>query len=214
TDFASQFKLSIQREKSETKIIFGDTGQYILAEEHPSNPRTDSAGNTYKVTSEPRKPSKVTRRKASKKRYRYSRYLRNLPDNQEPVKLLEDVLLPPNSIKKVKIKTSFKNRPSGYIERLFNTNNMFENLFAITNSLVSADYPLVQITNFSDQPIHVQKGRIIGFMHDPSKYLASTSSLSSEEIRKTKAHATLIKTLIKEKPLEPPNEELEKLMEP
>ncbi|CEL57226.1 Transposon Ty3-I Gag-Pol polyprotein OS=Saccharomyces cerevisiae (strain ATCC 204508 / S288c) GN=TY3B-I PE=3 SV=2 [Rhizoctonia solani AG-1 IB] len=115
----------------------------------------------------------------------------------------------------VKVKTHFdKEQTEGYVERQFNTNKSIEEMFALANCMISKDDPRVQLTNFSSKPIKLQAGRIIGFLHNPSTSLLSSDDLSQEELRKVMAHTNLIKTLIKEKPIEPPVEYKEELAQP
>ncbi|KAB5587577.1 hypothetical protein CTheo_8984 [Ceratobasidium theobromae] len=49
TDFATQYQLSLQRDQSGTKIIFGESGRSISVIESETTPRIDSDGHSFQV---------------------------------------------------------------------------------------------------------------------------------------------------------------------
>ncbi|KAB5587488.1 hypothetical protein CTheo_9073 [Ceratobasidium theobromae] len=49
TDFATQYQLSLQRDQSGTKIIFGESGRSISVIESETTPRVDSDGHSFQV---------------------------------------------------------------------------------------------------------------------------------------------------------------------
>ncbi|KAB5587895.1 Retrovirus-related Pol polyprotein [Ceratobasidium theobromae] len=211
TDFASQYQLSLIRNEDGTHIQFGSSGRTISVEESDSTPRIDNSGNTFLVEVSEAHILNQEKKREVKKAYQERKRDKKLPPNTSLVCMYETVTIPAQTIKMVKIKTSFKEgQAEGFLERQFGSDKEIEDFFAITDSLISCNNPKVQISNFSNFPIKLQKGRILGYMHDPVGYLTQEKELVKEEFVKVEAHAQLIKAIaqIKGKDKLSPEDEL------
>ena len=52
-DFASQYRLSLNREEQGTYIILGNSGRKVQVQESSTVPRTDDAGNVFHISMRP-----------------------------------------------------------------------------------------------------------------------------------------------------------------
>ncbi|KIJ41645.1 hypothetical protein M422DRAFT_145542, partial [Sphaerobolus stellatus SS14] len=53
----------------------------------------------------------------------------------------------------------------------------------------------LRVCNFSSFPVHVHKGQVLGFAHDPTNWLDKEQDLSKEELDSVYAYAYMVKTL-------------------
>ncbi|QRW26688.1 Retrovirus-related Pol polyprotein from transposon [Rhizoctonia solani] len=182
TDFASQYQLSLVRNGDGTRIVFGDTGRSIPVEESDSSPRIDQQGNTFMVEVAQGFIKNSEKIKISKKAYKKRLQHRKLPPNTVKVKVYETVTIPAHTIKLIKVKTIWKEgQASGFMDRSFNSHRQEEHLFAITDCLIDRNNPKIQVSNLSEHPLRLQGGEILGYMHDPNKYLAKEKDITKEE---------------------------------
>ncbi|KIY48703.1 hypothetical protein FISHEDRAFT_9040, partial [Fistulina hepatica ATCC 64428] len=75
-----------------------------------------------------------------------------------------------------------------------------DGLYGTADHLVSADFPFVFISNFSDSPIHIAGDSLIGRAHNPRSWLNRPDNFSEEDHRRIHVHATLIRTLVDQTP--------------
>ena len=52
-DFASQYRLSLNREEQGTFVILGNSGRKVQAQESSTVPRTDDTGNVFHILTRP-----------------------------------------------------------------------------------------------------------------------------------------------------------------
>ncbi|KAG8679743.1 hypothetical protein FRC11_003351, partial [Ceratobasidium sp. 423] len=113
----------------------------------------------------------------------------------------------------VKVKTTWKEgQAEGYIDRAFNMHRSEEDIFAIADSIISRNNPKVQISNLSSQPVRLQGGEVITYMHDPKGYLMHAPNLSEGDKDIFIKYANLIQAIAKKKSEEVPTSEEEELM--
>ncbi|KAB5587513.1 Retrovirus-related Pol polyprotein [Ceratobasidium theobromae] len=108
----------------------------------------------------------------------------------------------------VKVKTQFEEGQSeGFLDRIFNSHKTEQDVFAISDCLISRNNPKIQVTNLSDKPIQLQGGEVIGYMHDPKTYLAKEEELDSSNKENFHKYARLVKAIAQQKAEERPEDE-------
>jgi hypothetical protein len=199
TDFASQFQLSLIRDNSGTRIQFGDTGRSIKVEESESSPQVNSSG-TFKVEISTFYSSNKDRRKKSKKLHSKRRKDKTLPLGSSKVKSLETIVIPPETIKKIKVKTQFNpDQEEGFVQRDFGFYRNQDNVYAVADCLIATAKPELQIANFSKRPITIQANQTLGIMDKSNKNMPRLETLSEHELTSCFNYALLVKAIAKKK---------------
>ncbi|QRW19991.1 Retrovirus-related Pol polyprotein from transposon [Rhizoctonia solani] len=201
------------RNRDGTRIGFGNTGRSIPVEESDSSPRIDQQGNTFMVEVAQGFIKNSEKIKISEKAYKKQLQHRKLPPNTVKVKVYETVTIPAHTIKLIKVKTTWKEgQASGFMDRSFNSHQQEEHLFAITDCLIDRNNPKIQVSNLSEHPLRLQGGEILGYMHDPNKYLAKEKDITKEEKDSIIKYATLVQAMVQRKAEEKPTAQEEELM--
>lgn len=214
-DFARQYRLSIQRKDSSTKVIFGSTGQSIDAIESTLNPKTDDAGNVFSVYTRPDFKTNLEccffRRKKSHKK----QTVKDAPEGSMPVYLAPSIEIKPDSMLSVPIQVQFAPEQSeGFIGRSLVGQKGNTDLYGLTDCIVDCNTKSIQMANSSQNFVKLPKGHIIGYMRSPDKCLNKPSELDDDCIKAGQAKANLIISLIKQEKVPTPTEEEIKLSEP
>ena len=82
------------------------------------------------------------------------------------------------------------------MERLELRNRNSEVFFGAPDSLIQAGDPFLQIANFTDQPVTIQKGRLLGWAQNPDGWLDSSTIRTPEEVELLEAHAAAIQAVV------------------
>ncbi|KAB5588058.1 Transposon Tf2-1 polyprotein [Ceratobasidium theobromae] len=208
TDFATQFQLSLQQDQNGTKIIFGETGRSIPVIELESTPRINSNGHSFQVEVAQGFVNNSEKFSRARKRYRLNLKDKLSLSQGTKVRIYQTVTIDPHSVKMVKVKTQFEEGQSeGFLDCVFNSHKTEQDIFAISDCLISRNNPKIQITNLSDKPIWLQGGEIIGYMHDPKAYLAKEEDLDSSNKEDLLKYAKLVKVIAQQKAEERPEDE-------
>jgi hypothetical protein len=80
-------------------------------------------------------------------------------------------------------------------------------VFGIADCIISRSNNEVQIANFSPNSVFIDKGNILGYMHNPNSDLNTEKDLSKEELVGGKAKINLIQSILAKTPIIPPSEE-------
>jgi hypothetical protein len=135
-----------------------------------------------------------------------------VPHGAVKLKVYQTVTIPAHTIKLVKVQANWKEGQSeGFIDRAFGSHQAELDIFAIADSLISRNNPKIQILNFSDKPIKLSRGKTLGYMRDPSDYLAKESTLTNKDKLSILKYAQLVKALARNKPEEKPTPKEEEL---
>ena len=106
-------------------------------------------------------------------------------------------IIRPGSVLRVPVSVPF---PSGttclYVEHLELRNRNSEAFFGAPDSLIQAGDPFLQIANFTDQPVTIQKGRLLGWAQNPDGWLDSSTIRTPEEVELLEAHAAAIQAVV------------------
>jgi hypothetical protein len=164
TDFASQCQLSLIRDNQGTHIQFGDTGRSIKVEESESSPQVNSSGS-FKIEISASYSSNKDKRKKSRKIQSERQKDKTLPPNSTEVKSLETIVIPPETMKKFKVKTQFNpDQEEGFVQSDFGFCRNKDEVYAVADCLITTAKPELQVANFSKQPITIQANQTLGIM--------------------------------------------------
>ena len=205
--------MSLVRSEEGTRILFGDTGRSIQVEESDSVPRVDKQGNAFLVEVAQGYVQNGLKRSKACKEYKRRNKDKQVPVNATKVKIYQTITIPAHTIKMVKVKTTWKEgQAEGFIDRAFNTHRSEEDIFAIADSVIDRNNPRIQVSNLSSQPVRLQGGEVIAYMHDPRSYLAHTLDLTEDDKDRLIKYANLIQAIANKKSEEKPTSEEEELM--
>ncbi|KIJ47568.1 hypothetical protein M422DRAFT_163758, partial [Sphaerobolus stellatus SS14] len=70
-----------------------------------------------------------------------------------------------------------------------------EDFYGSPDCLLTPEDCRLHIANFSTLPVKIHKGQILGYSHDPEKWLNTFEELTSEEQVKLESYATLVRSL-------------------
>ena len=113
------------------------------------------------------------------------------------VKSKEAIILQPDKVTKVPVSVNFPpNATCLYVERSELRNRNTEAFFGAPDSFIQSDDPFLQVANFTDHPVLLQKGRFLGWAHDPTTWLDSTDNCNNEEVQALQAHAAAIQVIV------------------
>ena len=184
-DFSDQYAISIIRSEDGAYLEFGGSGRKISVNTSVTGSPTDRTGRVFSVM-------KSSRPSTSK----FSSGIGRNSNSDGSVRSVEDVIVPPESIRSIKISFSLpKGTQSAYIEKIMLSNRGEEDWYGIPDSLITKDRLTLPISNFSRFPVHIHAGQIIGYVHNPSSWLNRPEDLSEERLRKITAHALLVKSI-------------------
>ncbi|QRV83408.1 Retrovirus-related Pol polyprotein from transposon [Ceratobasidium sp. AG-Ba] len=205
-DFSNQYLLSLLRTPEGNYIELGTTGRRVPVIRQDTDPRTDDAGHVFRVES-----SRVAveeenwyKRTTKRKKYKTLKALKAAPEGTTPVRVYDTKTLLPNTLNLIRVKADFEpGEEIGYVERCMSSNRTDEDLYGITDCLIHANNPKLQIANFGTIPVKLQAGQIIGYMR-PISTLAKEGELSVPQRKQFEATVNFIKSREK---LQPPAEE-------
>ncbi|QRV81428.1 Ty3/Gypsy polyprotein/retrotransposon [Ceratobasidium sp. AG-Ba] len=207
-DFTNQYRISIDRLTTPSRIIFGFTGRSADVIELETEPRLDEAGNVFRVYTRPDFKSNLERRAFRRRKSAKRKNQSKRPGGAIPVKLEKDVYLKPGSLTRVAVLVDFsEDQEEGFIEGRLESNSNSADFYGTSDCIITSQNKSIQIAHFSQKLVHLPKGHVIGYMHDPRIALDKEDDLSKEAILEGEARVHLINSLMKEEKVPPPTEE-------
>lgn len=198
-DFGNQYQLSLLRDKGGVFIGMGNTGRKVSVILSESEPRLDSEGRTFEVKVHWTKTQQEIKSNYRQKK-KEIKALSAAPEGSVPVRLYDSKTISPHSLALVRVKTTFAiGQFTGYVERCMSSNQTEEDLFGITDCIIDSDNPKIQIANFSNTPVKLQAGRIIGYMR-PTNILKTEDELEDNQKKAMIAQVLLIQSMEKKEP--------------
>ncbi|QRV72119.1 Retrovirus-related Pol polyprotein from transposon [Ceratobasidium sp. AG-Ba] len=196
-DFSNQYQLSLIRESNHPYVKAGSSNRQIPVIGTSTNPRTDSTGS-FRVETIPLDTCPKRHKKSLKKA------LKQAPPGTVPVHIYKTITIAAESLMLVKVKTTFDmGQSEGYVERLMSSNRSKEDLFGITDCIISANNPKFQIANFSKFPVKLQAGRIIGYMSTSMNILWNKEELTEGQLHEFQSRAMWIQSVQKKEKIQP-----------
>jgi hypothetical protein len=75
---------------------------------------------------------------------------KTLPVNSTKVKSFKTIIIPPETLKKIKVKTQFNpDQEEGFVQRDFGFYRNQDEIYAVADCLISTAKPELQVANFS-----------------------------------------------------------------
>ena len=184
-DFADQYALSIVRKIDSTHLVFGSSGRQIPVSNTVGPIRLDDNGQTFNI---------IHSKKGLKRHHRKTPSTTSIP-----VTAANPCVIHPHAVLKVPVQVSF---PGGidqlFVEKVLSSRQGEKDFFGAPDSLITKTDPFLHISNFSDRPIRLSKGELLGLAHDPRLWLNKYSADDSQESERLIQHAMAISSVISE----------------
>src|SRR3979490_325976 len=191
-DFADQYSISIVREESSTYLMFGNSGRRTMIQNSVGATLQGDEGHTFKIRTIPNLPSLLAKFKAHRhaKNLRKQVRTRILDSN---VRASQEICIPSQSATLVPVQIFFPgNSEHVFVEKIIHSNKGPEDCYGITDSIISRNNPQLYVSNFSQGPVIIHQGQLLGYARNPTSWLEN-SRASSEQVEKLQKHSHLIK---------------------
>nr|GAT46647.1 predicted protein [Mycena chlorophos] len=196
-DFADQYSISILRDEGSTYLQFGSSERRLAVESSTSPSQIDEDGHTFQVrTAAGATHLRGPRASIHRRNQKHRRRQKGRSAKGEVIAAERVVILPETSIA-VPVKAYFpKGCEALYVERQIRTNGNESDLYGAADTLISSEKPILHVANFSDKPVVIAPGQLLGRAHDPRKWLDRFGKYSAVQRSKIHAHAALLRTLV------------------
>ena len=199
-DFTDQYSISIVRNEGESHLDFRKSGRRLKVESLMSSAYLTEKGHSFKVRVIPNFAARNFRIKIHRKNQKNKRKLRFCLRNSE-VRAVRRTVIPPMTSKLTAVETYFPTHlRTLYVERKLLYSGNTENFFGSPDSMISADQPYLHVSNFSNTPITVAAGEVLGIARNPRNWLDRKDVLSEDNSILIETHANLIRRLSKSLP--------------
>ena len=82
-----------------------------------------------------------------------------------------------------------------YVKKVFNSNRNLEDIYAVPDSLITKENPILQVSKFSTTTITIQVRQILGKARNPDNWLDQPNRHSEDALQQAEAHVKLIRNL-------------------
>lgn len=199
-DLADQCSLSIIRKETNTFLDFGQTGRRVQVLNALSSPYVDDEGHTFRITF-------LVRTGEKRKKTHCSRSKKKRP--REPlVRIHRDTTIAPETMLRVLIDVDFiLGADYGYVEKLVQSRNGDQDFYLAPDSISTKDRPYLQLANFSNKPLSLRRGEVLGYLRNPDSWL-DPAKTQGDTGSKLWAHTQAVRSIVKsmERPLDFPPE--------
>ncbi|KAH9856082.1 hypothetical protein C2E23DRAFT_722618, partial [Lenzites betulinus] len=115
----------------------------------------------------------------------------------DKVQARESTVIPPGSLSLVPVTAHFlEDDDTLYVERvLLFTSLQGHEFYGAPDTILRKNHAVLPIANFSDRPVRVEKGEVLGIAHNPRIWLDKAERFSPNEQTQIAAHAALLRTL-------------------
>ncbi len=194
-DFADQYSISIIRRDGSSYLSFGDSDREVKVENSTAPSTVDSEGRVFKIRVLHEVSSRMARarahRKSQKMRRRHQRFT-----SRGEVRSEARVVIPPETTVKVPVKAHFPSQHTSlFIERNIQQQGEGDRFYGSPDSLIDSINPFIHISNFSDLPVILEKGKLVATSHNPRNWL--DRQLGGSKEAESETYATFIKDIIK-----------------
>jgi hypothetical protein len=106
------------------------------------------------------------------------------------------VVIPPETCIKIPVLANFPDKSTSfYVEKIFNSNQNMEDVYAAPDSLIAKGNPVLQVSNFSTTVVTVQVGQVLGKARNLENWLDRPNKYPKEALQCAETHAWLIRRL-------------------
>lgn len=198
-DFADQFSISVMRNEGKSHLLFGDSSRQMQVDNSTSPSMLDEDGHAFKVNVTPVAPGIKLQRALHRKKLKKHKY--NLAKSRDPyVRSAAKMFVAPGTSVAIPVTANLpKNQDSLYVEKVISSYKNEEEVYAPPDSLISKDRLKLHVANFSDRPVTIQVGEILGIGHNPNSWLDRMEHYTPTQRHKIAAHATFVKNLVQQR---------------
>lgn len=197
-DYADQYGLSIIRKEGVTRLEFGGTGRSIEVKNSLSagTGLRDEEGRSFQVKAAD-EGAKEQDKERSHRRRKHLRQKTRRHARENLVTTSEDVIIPAETSRLVAVKIAREMEGTDvFLERCMFTNSNIEDAYGFADSLISRNNPKVYISNFSGQPVRIDRGTVLGKGLLPCRALMASTQLSTTEVTQFRAYGKLVQALV------------------
>ena len=154
-----------------TFLEFGDSGRSLDIANSVVSEIVDEEGHAFKVRrldSTNKGLAKEISHRQNQRRRRKSRFRTTDQNVRSRIK----VVIPPETCVTVPVLANFKESATClYVEKVFNSNRNLEDIYAVPDSIITKEIPILQVSNFSTPAVTIQVGQILGKARNPDNWL-------------------------------------------
>ncbi|KAF7357249.1 TY3B-TY3B protein [Mycena sanguinolenta] len=177
-DFMDQYSISILRKEGTTHLQFGDSGRRMQVENSTSPSLLDENGHTFQVKCS-RARADRNYKSATHRRNQKFRQRRKRKERDGSVRSTERVVIQPKTSKLVSVETHFpKDCEQLIVERHLKSCGNVEDIYGSADTFITKEKPALHIANFSDSPVIISEGEIVGTTHNPRSWLDKASKMT------------------------------------
>jgi transposase InsO family protein len=194
-DFADQYSISIIREDNNSYLMFGNSGRKSQTESLGDSKIRDADGHALKIRVIPNLVSLYSKFKAHR-RMKKSRKRERMRKINSEVRTTEQIVIPPETCSTIDITIHFPgNSNEIYVEKLLHINDRYGVFYGITDSVINRTTKKIRICNFSQRPVLVQKGQLLGYARNPHSYLDKSQQGESTFLEEQQRLAHTIRSI-------------------
>ena len=191
-NFANQYSISIIRKEGECHLDFGRSQRHLKVESLVDSAYLADQGLTFKVRVIPNFAAQNFRIKIHCKNQKNKRKQR-LHQMSAEVHAVKRTVIPPMTSKLTMVETYFSNASETlFVERKILCSGHSNNVFGSPDSMISVERPYLHVSNFSNMPVTVAEGQVLGIARNPCNWLDQKNMLSKEFMIQMETHADLI----------------------
>jgi len=200
-NFTDQYSISIIRDEGECHLNFDKSGCHLKVESLTEPAYLSDQGHTFKVRVIPDFAARNFKIKVHHKNQK-NRQRQCLRLQRSEVRAAKRIVIPPMTSKLTPVDAYFPNcSETLFVERRLLSLGNAENMYGSLDSMISVDQPYLHVSNFSDRPITVAAGQILGTARNPCNWLDQGNKVSENTTNQRRAHANLIHQLSESLPL-------------
>ncbi|KAJ7799169.1 hypothetical protein B0H14DRAFT_3491884 [Mycena olivaceomarginata] len=195
-DFMDQYSISIIRQEGTTHLGFGDSGRRLLVENSTSPPLVDNEGHAFEVKCARAKVDAGSKQATHRRNQKFRQRARK-KERDGRVTSTERVVILPKTSKLVKVATYFpKDCEQLLVEKHMKSCGNSDDIYGSADTFISKPNPALHIVNFSDFPVIISEGQVLGTAHNPRTWLDKASKMSATRRKQAEAHANFIRKLV------------------
>ena len=194
-DFTDQYSILIIRDEGESHLDFGKSRWRLRVESLTSPAYLTDLGHTFKVRIIPNFAARNFRLKVHHKNQKNRQKVRFQLRNSE-VRAVRRTVIPPMTSKLTMVETFFPtNIGMHYVEKRVLYSGNTDNVFGAPDSMISTDQPYLHVSNFSNAPITIVAGQVLGIARNPRNWLDQKAALLETDKIQMETHASLVQQL-------------------
>nr|GAT59874.1 TY3B-TY3B protein [Mycena chlorophos] len=199
-DFADQYSISILRDEGQTHLKFGDSDRTVRVQSLTASSLLDDEGHTFKVSIIPPPTERARAKSSVHRRHQVLGHRQRASRRIGEVSVCERIVIPPESSAAIRIRAHFpKGQDSLFVERQIRTNGNERDLYGAADSLISRENPVLHVANFSDKPVVIGRGQVLGRSRSPRAWLDRWEKYSAEQQQGIYTHANLLRSMVEER---------------